>query len=607
MTVMIRSLRRRPTRVLVVATSVILGISVVSCSSDDDGAGAAAQRFLSAFADHDLERAGAATDHPDAAATAVDATWQGMAAAEMSADTAGVKISGDTATVGADYTWTFPGDRVWEYRASLQMSRTDTGWQVRWVPSAIHPKLGGNQTMVMRTIDAQRAAVRENDGSNVLVPGTVYEVRFDAAVAAESDAVVATAGSLAGVLGRFDPSLSAQAIAEQSTGLGGQYSVITLGQHDFDQVRDQLAGLPGVSTSEQADLVAPDPAFAPTLLTQVKKEVSKDLDGNAGWRVVLVNPNGVDADVLAETPPDPAPSVQISLSRHVQDAAQRAVGQRKDFQVAMVAIQPSTGRILAVAQNELADKDGQIATIGLYPPGSTFKMVTSIAAISTGLAEPSTMVSCPSEVTIGERSVPNYNGFGLGMVPMQTAFARSCNTTFAKLASEMGPSDLTRAAASMGIGPAYNVVGLPTESGSVPIAPELVQRTEDGFGQGKVLTSPFGLAMVAATVAKGSTPTPQLIVGRDTTISGPHPTMDPAVIKQMRPMMREVITSGTALRMQDLGLVYGKTGEAEVEAGSHAWFAGYRGDLAFATLVVLGGSSDNAVAVTHDFLAALPE
>ena len=53
--------------------------------------------------------------------------------------------------------------------------------------------------------------------------------------------------------------------------------------------------------------------------------------------------------------------------------------------------------------------------------------------------------------------------------------------------------------------------------------------------------------------------------------------------------------------------MYGKTGEAEVEGGSHAWFVGYRGNLAFATLVVRGGSSDNAVAVTRDMLTALPE
>ena len=60
-------------------------------------------------------------------------------------------------------------------------------------------------------------------------------------------------------------------------------------------------------------------------------------------------------------------------------------------------------------------------------------------------------------------------------------------------------------------------------------------------------------------------------------------------------------TSGTATDIKSEGEVYGKTGEAEFPGGSHAWFVGYRGDLAFATLVVLGGSSDNAVAVTKDF------
>jgi cell division protein FtsI/penicillin-binding protein 2 len=79
------------------------------------------------------------------------------------------------------------------------------------------------------------------------------------------------------------------------------------------------------------------------------------------------------------------------------------------------------------------------------------------------------------------------------------------------------------------------------------------------------------------------------------------------MVDGLRGMMRLVVTSGTAERIEDQGEVYGKTGEAEVEGGSHAWFVGYRGDLAFATLVVRGGSSDNAVAVTRDMFAALPE
>ncbi|AQA20480.1 penicillin binding transpeptidase domain protein [Rhodococcus sp. MTM3W5.2] len=237
------------------------------------------------------------------------------------------------------------------------------------------------------------------------------------------------------------------------------------------------------------------------------------MDGKAGWSVVTVNKNGVDIDVLTETKPQPAPSFSVSLDRPIQVAAQNAVNARAE-QAMMVVLQPSTGAILAVAQNKAADKDGPVATTGLYPPGSTFKIVTAGAAIDNGLAQPGTPVGCPGRIVIGERSVPNYNEFALGTVPMSTAFARSCNTTFAKLASEMAPDALTVAAARYGIGPDYDVPGLPTDSGSVPPAPELVQRTEDGFGQGKVVVSTFGMALAAATIANGSTPVPTLISGR---------------------------------------------------------------------------------------------
>ncbi len=189
---------------------------------------------------------------------------------------------------------------------------------------------------------------------------------------------------------------------------------------------------------------------------------------------------------------------------------------------------------------------------------------------------------------------------------MLQAFASSCNTTFAKLASQMGPSDLAHTAAAMGIGQQYSIAGLDAVSGSVPIENELVARSEDGFGQGKVLVSPLGLSLVAATVANGvKAPVPQLILDKPTVVEGPTPTMPAEVYRQLRPMMRAVITSGTATVIDGRGAVYGKTGEAEFSGGSHAWFAGYRGDIAFATLVVGGGDSNNAVAVTRDFFDAL--
>ena len=127
--------------------------------------------------------------------------------------------------------------------------------------------------------------------------------------------------------------------------------------------------------------------FAPAIINEVKKAVVDELDGQAGWRVVSVNQNGVDVDVLNEVPGEPAPSVTISLDRAVQNAAQNAVN-TTGKQAMIVVIKPSTGEILAVAQNAAADAQGPLATTGLYPPGSTFKIITAGAAIERDMATP---------------------------------------------------------------------------------------------------------------------------------------------------------------------------------------------------------------------------
>jgi cell division protein FtsI/penicillin-binding protein 2 len=355
----------------------------------------------------------------------------------------------------------------------------------------------------------------------------------------------------------------------------------------------------------QADLLPTNAAFAPAVVSEVRKAVIDELDGEAGWRVVSVNKNSADVDVLNEVPAKPAPSISLTLDRGVQDAAQHAVdGQWR--KAMLVVIKPSTGEILGVAQNAAADADGPAATTGLYPPGSTFKIVTAGAAIQREMATPNTLLGCPGEIDIGDRTIPNYNKFDLGTVPMSKAFANSCNTTFAELASRMPPSALTDAASQYGIGADFIIEGLTTVTGTVPATVNLIERTEDGFGQGKVLVTPFGMALTAATVAAGKTPTPHLIVGSHTIETGDHPPADPAMLDGLRSMMRLVVTNGTAREIEGAGEVYGKTGEAEFEGGSHAWFAGYRGDLAFAALIVGGGSSAYAVRMVRSMLEELP-
>ncbi|MBJ8342135.1 penicillin-binding transpeptidase domain-containing protein [Antrihabitans sp. YC3-6] len=590
-------------RVVVTVAVSALAVGVASCTPKPAGPSPAADSFVDAFAERDVAAAAGATDQPQKAFEVLTATWNDLQAESMTATTGSARINGDTATVDYTYEWHLPKNRVWTYSGQLQMGRRDGEWAVRWSSTDVHPELGDTQRMALRSTAAPRARVNEHSGSDVLVPGVVHRIRLNAA---KSGNVVAVANSLAAALGRFDSTITAQSIVESATAVKGDYQVATLKQDDFDQVSMVLSTMPGVTTSDEADLVATERDFAPDLISQVKKTIIDDVDGKAGWSVVTINANGVDTDVLTETAPQPVGSFSISLDRPIQRAAQEAVDRRVE-QTMMVVVQPSTGALLAVAQNKAADRDGPVATTGLYPPGSTFKIITAGAAIDGGLATPDTSVPCPGRIVIGERSIPNYNEFALGSVPMATAFARSCNTSFAKLASEMQPDALNVAAAELGIGPTYDVEGLPTDSGSVPPADDLVQRTEDGFGQGKVVVSPFGMALAAATVARGSTPVPQLISGFDTKVEGNPPVITPAMVDGLRGMMRLVVTSGTATRIADQGEVYGKTGEAEVEGGSHAWFVGYRGDIAFATLVVKGGSSDNAVAVTRDMFSVLPE
>jgi hypothetical protein len=586
------------------AVSLVGGVALLpSCTPRPDGPAPTAEKFYAALATGDTAAAAQLSDRPDDARAALNAAWAGLQASHLDVQMLGSTFNEDIGSVDYRYTWHLPKNRTWTYDGQLGMVRQEGRWEVRWSATGLHPKLGEHQGFALRADTPRRASVNELGGTDVLVPGNLYHYQLDAARAGPDLMTIARA--IVDALRPFDDTLDPQRLAEQASSSTKPVDLITLRLDDNNRVQPAIGGLPGVVVTPQADLLPTDYGFAPDIIGQVKKSVLDQLDGQAGWRVVSVNQNGVDVDVLNEVPGAPAPSVTISLDRAVQNSAQNAVnGTGK--KAMLVVIKPSTGEILAVAQNAAADADGPAATTGLYPPGSTFKIITAGAAIQRDLATPNTLLGCPGRIDIGQRSIPNYGGFDLGVVPMSRAFASSCNTTFAELSSRLPPTGLTVAAAQYGIGPDYQVAGITTVSGSVPPTVNLAERTEDGFGQGKVLVSPFGMALAAATVAAGKTPVPQLIEGRQTVITGDRTPISPQMLDGLRPMMRLVVTNGTAKDIAGYGDVHGKTGEAEFDGGSHSWFAGYRGDLAFAALIVGGGSSEWAVRMTRQMFDGLP-
>ncbi|WP_228771338.1 penicillin-binding transpeptidase domain-containing protein [Actinokineospora iranica] len=346
-----------------------------------------------------------------------------------------------------------------------------------------------------------------------------------------------------------------------------------------------------------------DPAVAPLLAGALQRTVTPQAD-SGGTRIALVDAAGKEVESLFGTPSAPVEPMKSTLSLRTQAAAQAAVDSAAG-PAYLVAIQPSTGGILAVAQNSAAG-DRPDALNGLYPPGSTFKVVTAAAVLDAGQATVDTVLPCPGTQTIGTRSIKNAD-FELGPVPLRTAFAESCNTTFAALAAELPPDSLSRAAAQFGLAADFEIPGLTTQTGRVRPATGTPQQVENSIGQGTVQVSPFGLALMTATVAKGSAVTPKLFTGVETVVKTGYRGPSSATVTALRAMMREVVRSGRGDALRGHGAVAGKTGTAQFGDGTqaHGWFAGYRGDLAFAVLVADAGAAAPAVTVTGKFLAAV--
>ncbi len=347
-----------------------------------------------------------------------------------------------------------------------------------------------------------------------------------------------------------------------------------------------------------------DPAFAPLLTTALRSAAGGGAGSGGGARIVRRDAAGKELENLFGETVVATDPVKTTLSVRSQSAAQAAVDS-VDKPAYLVAIDAPTGGILAVAQNSAAGGAPK-ALNGLFPPGSTFKVATATAAMAAGKATANTPLNCPASAVISTRAVHNAGNFDLGTVPLHKAFAESCNTTFAALAAGLPANSLPDAAAQFGLAADFEIPGLSTQTGHVRPAQSGPEQVENSIGQGTVQASPFGLALMAATVDKGAPVTPQLFPTKPTVVKSGYRGPSAGTVSALRSMMREVVTAGTGRALAGYGPVAGKTGTAQFGDGSqaHGWFAGYRGDVAFAILVEDGGASSAAVAVTGRFLAA---
>ena len=326
-------------------------------------------------------------------------------------------------------------------------------------------------------------------------------------------------------------------------------------------------------------------------------------------------------DLLSNSTPKGG-SVQLTLDPAAQDAAYAGLEALPgDAQAAVVALEPSSGRILAMASspsydpNQMASHDfGDVADTArrlgqedsepllnraiqtTLPPGSTFKIVTAAAALESGnYADSNSLVpggpSYQLPLTSGESGLVDNEGRACGTdrIPFHPAMEQSCNTSFAQLADEVGPDAMFDQAEAFGWNSKY-LEDLPLQAESAyPEGMDQAQTALSGFGQASVTATPLQMAMVVAGVANGGivmqpyvvdeVRSPELDVLDKTEPSELSRAVSASTAQELKEMLVSTVTNGTASPGAIPGVdVAGKTGTAESGRDNvppYAWFVSF--------------------------------
>ncbi|WP_083459980.1 penicillin-binding transpeptidase domain-containing protein [Jiangella muralis] len=530
-----------------------------------------------------------------------------------------------------------PDQFDWTYQttATLRVAEdTEAGWTVDWSPAILHPQLTEGATLDLSRSQAQRADILGAGGEVVVTERPVYRVGIDKTQvdAALAPASAASLAELAGV----DPAGFTERV--QNAGERAFVEAITLREGDAAPLLDQIAAIEGAAAIEDTRALAPTRDFARPILGTVgeataeqveasdrieagdivglsglQEQYDAQLGGTPGIVVELVPPEpSADATTDPSASPsaeaeEPAPAEpEVLFEREPVAGTPLATTLDIDLQTraesiladvgpasAIVAIQPSTGAVVAAASGP-GGEGYSTATVGQYAPGSTFKVVTSLALLRAGLTAEST-VPCTPTVTVDGRAFENYDDYpsgAIGDITLRQAVANSCNTAFISQNGVADQAALAQAAASLGLGAEYQA-GAPAFLGAVPAEADGTAHAASMIGQGEVLASPLAMATVAASVAAGHTVAPTLV---DPAAAAPESTLTADEAAVLQDLMRAVVEDGSGAFLGDVpgDPVGAKTGTAEYDADGeirlHAWMIATQGDLAVAAFVEDGES-----------------
>ncbi len=370
----------------------------------------------------------------------------------------------------------------------------------------------------------------------------------------------------------------------------------------------------------------------------VERLLDRELRGRAGGRNVLVDAHGRELERLDAIEAQPGRNVVLTLDHRLQQAAEAALA-RTGHSGAVVALDPRNGEVLVLvslaafdpndfavgidrARWELLREDPETplhnrALQGMYPPGSTYKVVTALAGLEAGVVTPEETVNCTGSYRLGRRRYRCWKREGHGLVNLHRAIVESCDVYFYTLSESLGIDRLGYYARALGLGVPTGIDLRGESAGLVP-TPAWKQRrfgerwvggetVSVGIGQGFNLWTPIQLASTYAAIARGGARYRPFVVKRIEDSNGklveeraPTPQSDVAISRESLEFVRNALLdvvqdpAGTGYIMRRLpgGVkAAGKTGTAQVVAlakdplpdeedipkqlRDHAWFVTY--------------------------------
>jgi cell division protein FtsI/penicillin-binding protein 2 len=534
--------------------------------------------------------------------------------------------SGSTASEPFTETLAVTGVGTVSIRPTLHLVQVQGKWLVQWTPATIVPQLRPGDRLALQTTWPARAAILGAGGVPLTTQGQVVTIGVEGQRIKDAAAVQTALVSVGATTAEARDAIAAAKVHPTYF-----EPVFTVSRDRYNQIESTIYPIPGtvfqagtalsavtqgltagvvgtvgpITAQELSQLGAPYTAQSVVGQTGLEGAAEKQLAGTPGATISVVRPNGASVATVATLPSHPGTPVRTTINPTVQEAAEAALtGEQKT--AALVAVDASTGGVLAAVTVNEGDFD--LALDGAQPPGSTFKVITSTALITHGLT-PQSAASCPLTATVDGEVFHNAEGEAPVSTLLQ-AFTESCNTAFIQLATHnLSAPDLPAAAAMYGLAKTPEI-GLTAFAGSVPQPKDEADLAATSIGQGRVLLSPLGLAMVAAAVDTGTVRAPQLVDGApDGTVATSQ--LPPAVVSALHEMMASVVASGTAAGQGLPAGTYAKTGTAQygttTPLKTDAWLMGFNGKIAFAALVVdsAGNGGPTCGPIVAKFLDAL--